>query len=123
MFTSDLALTDATPTTFTYSQISLESNKSIRNDASRGLAYPRSLVISHTVSGAGKKISDRTLVRLNDVREDTAAADGSAQTGSVYLVIDRPRRVVTTAQITSMIDQLKGFLTSGNVTKLLNGEP
>lgn len=123
MFSSDLSLTDATPTTYVYSQISLENSKSVRADSVRGLNNPRTLVISHTTSGTGNKITDRHLVRLNDVQLDTIGDVSLPQSGSVYMVIEKPRRVITAANIQSMVDQLKGFATAANITKLLNGEP
>lgn len=122
-FSSDITVADTTPASFTYSQISLVGSKSIRTDATRGVAYPRSMVISHQTVGTGAKILDRSLVRLSDVRVDTVAADGSSQTGSVYLVIEKPRRVITDAMINSMIDQLINFCSAGNRAKLFNGEP
>jgi len=122
-FPTDISLDDLTPTTFTYSQISLENSKSVRNDATRGLGTPRSLVISHTTSGSGMNAVDRHLVRLNDVKEDTGSDTNAVLSGSVYVVIEKPRRILTDADMTSMVEQLVDFLTAANLAKVLNGEP
>lgn len=122
-FSTDIALDDLTPTTFTYSQISLENAKSIRADATRGLALPRTLVISHTTNGSGMTATDRHLVRLNDTQEDTGSDTIASLTGSVYLVIEKPRRIITDADITSMVEQLIDFCSAANLVKILNGEP
>jgi len=123
-FTSDITLVDDGTNDVVYSQISLENSKSIRTDASRALGTPRSLVISHEVSGSGMKATDRHLVRLNRVEEDTGSDVIATVSGSVYLVMEAPRRIVTSAMIEDMLTQLIGFLSvPANVTKLLNSEP
>lgn len=122
-FPTDIALDDLTPTTFTYSQISLENSKSIRNDATRDLGTPRSLIISHSQTGSGMKATDRHLIRLNDVQEDTGSEDFATLSGSVYMVIEKPRRIITNADVSSMVEQLIDFLSAANLTKILNGEP
>lgn len=122
-FPTDITLNDLTPAAFTYSQISLEGGKSIRTDAARGLGEPRSLVISHQTSGSGLSAVDRHLVRLQDTQEDTGADSIAVLSGSAYIVIEKPRRIITDADITSMVEQLVDFLTPANLTKILNGEP
>lgn len=123
-FPTDIALDDTNgPTTFTYSQISLENSKSVRSDALRDLGTPRTLVISHTAVGSGMKATDRHLIRLNDTQEDTGSDEIATLTGSVYVVIEKPRRIIATADITSMIQQLIDFLDAANIVKILNGEP
>lgn len=122
-FPLDIALDDLTPATHTYSQISLEKGKSIRNDATRGLGTPRSLIISHTANGSGMNATDRHLIRLNDVKEDTGSDTNAVLSGSVYMVIEKPRRILTDGDISSMIEQLVDFLTAANIAKILNGEP
>jgi hypothetical protein len=122
-FPTDVALDDLAPVTFTYSQISLEGGKSIRNDATRELGTPRSLVISHSANGSGMNAVDRHLVRLNDVQEDTGSDTNAVLSGSVYMVIEKPRRIISDADVTSMIEQMADFMTSANIVKILNGEP
>lgn len=123
-FPTDIALDDTNgPTTFTYSQISLENSKSIRADATRGVALPRTLVISHSTNGSGMNAIDRHLIRLNDVKEDTGSEDNATLSGSAYIVLEKPRRIVADADITSMVQQLIDFLSAANLVKILNGEP
>lgn len=121
-FSSDITINDGT-SDHVYSQISLESSKSVRSDATKTLALPSLLTISHTVAGSGNMKRDRHLVRIDDVFEDDLSETGGTVTGSTYIVIDHPRRVVTEAQMTLQIEQIKSFLTTANLTKIFNGEP
>lgn len=124
MFPTDLELTDAEPVTVTYSQISLENGKSIRKDADRDLGTPRTATIAHTTNGKGMSAVDRHLFRLDLVEEDTGSQDIATVSGSVYLVIEAPRRIVTDVMIEDMVTQLVNFFGVGaNVTKILNSEP
>lgn len=123
-FSTDISIDDGTPTTYVYSQISLQDAKSIRRDATRPLGTPRSLIISHTTNGVGMSAVDRHLVRLNLVEEDTGSDDLATVSASAYMVLEVPRRIVTTAMIESMIEQqLDFFGTPANVAKILNSEP
>jgi hypothetical protein len=123
-FPTDITLTDSASADVTYSQISLEGGKSIRTDASRGLGTPRSMIISHQTNGKGLTAVDKHLVRLNIVEEDTASADVAVMSGSVYLVIEAPRRIVTGAMIKDELDQLLSFISvEANIDKILNSEP
>lgn len=96
--------------------VSRESHKSIyRKDDE---TY--TLTISHT---EGKR--DRRLVRLD--RKITAADPLNSgvnveQTYSYYLVVDAAPFGLTNAQMKDDILGLVGFLTSGNVLKVLGGE-
>lgn len=124
MFPADITLTDKSTVAVTYSQISLVDSKSVRKAAASGAATPKTLIISHTESGKGLSAVDRRLIRINDTYQ--ASTDGSVetQTGSVYLVIEKPRNIVTDAHVNSMLDRLVEFISStGNRAKILNGEP
>lgn len=123
-FSSDITLVDDASADVVYSQISLEKGKSIRQDSTRDLGTPRSLTISHQQSGTGMKATDRHLVRLDLVEEDTGSDVIATVSGSVYTVLECPRRIVTAAMIKDMLTQLTGFLAvEANVDKLLNSEP
>jgi hypothetical protein len=123
-FSTDITLTGTAAATYTYSQISLEGAKSIRKDSTRDLGTPRSMVISHSVSGKGMTAVDRHLVRLNLVEEDTGSEEIATVGSSVYVVIEAPRRIVTSAMLQDQVDQMVDFLTTeGNLDKLLNSEP
>jgi hypothetical protein len=74
--------------------------------------------------GKQLKAMDRHLVRLNLVEEDTGSDEIATISGSVYCVIEAPRRIVTEAMVSDMVTQLVDFLTTaGNLTKILNSEP
>jgi hypothetical protein len=122
MFASDITLNDGAAD-HTYSQISLENSKSVRANATRDPGTPETLVISHSVAGSGMKAIDRHLIRLNLVEEDTGSTDIATLTGSTYIVIEKPRRIITSDDISKQVIQLVAFLTSANLTKILNGEP
>jgi hypothetical protein len=123
MFTTDLTLTDGT-TPVTYSQISLENKKCIRQDATRPLGTPRTLTISHETTGKGMTAVDRHLVRLDLVEEDTGSDDIATVSASTYMVLHVPRRIVTTTMIKHMIDCLTAFMAvEANQDKVLNSEP
>jgi hypothetical protein len=123
-FTTDIQLIGDAASDQTYSQISLVGGKCIRNDSARVLGNPRSLIISHEVVGKQLKAMDRHLVRLNLVEEDTGTDDIATISGSVYCVIEAPRRIVTEAMLSDMVTQMVDFLTTaGNLAKFLNSEP
>jgi hypothetical protein len=123
-FATDVTLTGDAASSQTYSQISLENAKSVRKDATRDLGTPRSMVISHTINGAGLTAVDRHLVRLNLTEEDSGADAFATISGSVYCVIEAPRRIVDATMLSDMVTQLVDFLTtSGNLDKILNSEP
>lgn len=120
-FSAQVSINDGT-TTYAYDQISLVDSKSVRRVASRGVNFPKSLTISHAESGSATSKTNRSLVRLNDTREDALSGKG-VSTGSVYVVIEKPQRVITDEIIQNMVKEIIAFLTPANVTKLLNGEP
>lgn len=123
-FATDISLDDSVPNTYVYSQISLADAKSIRRDASRPLGQPRSLIISHSTNGTGMTAVDRHLVRLNLVEEDSGSDDLATVSASAYVVLEVPRRIVTTTMVQYMIEQLLDFFgVQGNIDKILNSEP
>lgn len=121
---AQIQLSDLSPQTVTYSPISIEQGKSIRSDFSRGVAFPRTLVVAHSATGKNHSLMDRHLFRLNDVKEDASSDSVSAQSASVYLVVEKPRRIVTDADIISMIQQITAYFgVSANITEHLAGKP
>jgi hypothetical protein len=120
-FPTAITLAGDSSSSQTYDVQSIEGGKSIRGDATRGLALPRSMTISHATTAKGSQTSDRHLVRL-----DLAVADattGEKVNMSVQVVLELPRTVATVAQLKDMVTQIKNFLIDANITKLLNGEP
>ena len=124
MFTTDITLTDSLAADIVYSQVSLVDKKSIRIDATADLGEPNALTISHQTTGKGMTAKDRHLVRLDWTREDTGTDEIDTVSSSAYIVIDHPRRIITEADILSMVSSLCTFVsTSANLTKILHGEP
>jgi hypothetical protein len=67
---------------------------------------------------------DRHLVRLNLVEEDSGSDDLATVSASAYVVLEVPRRIVTTTMVQYMIEQLLDFFgVQGNIDKILNSEP
>jgi hypothetical protein len=79
------------------------------------------MVISHTSSGSGVNAVDRHLVRLNEAA--LGSDNVTVKTGSIYIVIEKPRQIVTDAAVQDLLDELVGFMTPSNLAKLLNSEP
>jgi hypothetical protein len=121
-FTSDITIVDASTNDAVYSTISMAESKSIRKDDTRELGTPRSLTISHQTTGKNMTAIDRHLVRLDLVEEDSGSDDIATLSGSVYVVIENPRRIVTKTMVKDMVVQLVNFLTDANVEKVLSGQ-
>lgn len=120
-FSADITIADSTPANQTYSLLTMDGSKTLRKNTARALETPCIMTVSHTVQGKAAGIRDRHLVRFDLTELDT---DGiTPYSGAVYLVLDKPRRAITDAQIYDLVVQMKNYLTSGNVTKVLNGEP
>lgn len=121
MFNTDITLAGDASSSTTYSLTSIDGGNSDRRDAAAALDSPKSLFIKHEDVTRGTLKSDRHLVRLE--RTAPQAVTLLPVTASVHVVIDAPRDTITAVMISDMVTQLKNFLTSGNLTKLLNDEP
>jgi len=123
-FDTDLTLVGTGAVDHVYSQISLQDRKSIRQMASKPLGTPCSLTLAHSTKGNGMTATDRHLVRLDEVKEDTGSDDIATLSQSVYLVLETPRRIFDEADVQNSVDQLVDFITTAGVlTKILNSEP
>ena len=120
-FSNDVVIADSVPANQTYSLISMNAGKSIRSNPARPVSEPVILTISHEALKKASKTHYRHLVRLDMTELDTDNV--TKFNGYVYVVIGQDDRVVTEAMIQDLTVQLKNFLTSGNVTKLLRNEP
>lgn len=119
MFSPDITLNDGA-VDHLYSQTSLVGGTSVRVDPTTELNVPSVLTISHVKKGTGSQMADRHLVKLETSTVDSA---GVIRKGSVYVVMDIPRSTFNADLVFGMVTQVKGFLTSTNVTKLLHNEP
>jgi len=120
MFTTDVTLAGDASSTRTYALTSIAGGQSVRANASVAVGEAEVMTISHGRKTKAPDSPERHLVRLDLTK---VSALGVPATGSVYVVIEEPQATVTPAQIQDMATQLKNFLTAGNITKLLNGEP
>lgn len=98
--------------------ISVQSQTTIRRDADDGLNAPFTMKIATTEQKNG---SFRHLVRLDDV-DVIDAETNTRDLAAAYIVIEQPITSVAEDRIVYLVEALKGFLTSANVVKLLNGE-
>jgi len=120
MFNTDVTLAGDNSSTRGYSLTSIVDGKAIRSNASAPLGEPETLTVSHSKRSADPNASTRHLVRLDLTKTNGL---GESATGSVYCVIESPKTIITTAQISDMVTQLKNFLSAANLLKLLNNEP
>jgi len=110
---------DASSST-TYARRYVNETKGLYSDASAPLGSPKTLSVSHSqVNRGAAGVADRHLVRLDRTEVN---ASGVAATASVYVVLEVPRSIVTEAQTLDMVTQLKNFLSSANLDKILNNE-
>jgi hypothetical protein len=100
--------------------VSIVDGKAIRSNPSAPLGEPETLTISHSPRSGAVGAPLRHLVRLDLTKSNVA---GEKQTGSVYMVLEAPLTIITSAQLSDMVTQLKNFLSAGNLTKLINNEP
>lgn len=120
-FANDVVLVDGSSASQTYSLISMNAGKSIRSNPARPVSEPIVLTISHESLKKVQKTHYRHLIRLDLTELDT---DNSTRfSGYVYVVIGQDDRVVTEAMMQDLVVQLIGFLSAGNITKLLRNEP
>lgn len=120
-FANDVVIADSVPANQTYSLISMNAGRSLRSNAARPVNEPAVLTISHESIKKTSKNHYRHLVRLDLTELD---ADGvTPYTGYVYCVIGCDDRVISESHLQDLVIQLKNFLSSGNVTKILHNEP
>lgn len=118
-FSADITLTDDSAGTSTVSSISTVDSKRIWREPP--LATPTVLTLSHQEKGKGESMADRHLVRLDKTKSDTEVDGIATLSASVYLVIENPRRIFTTAEIESMLQKVSNFAVA-NAQSILDGE-
>jgi hypothetical protein len=66
----------------------------------------------------------RHMVRLDNtvIAADPLTSENSSQKAGIYLVVDEPSFGFADADLDNLIDAVVGWLTSGNIAKLLGGE-
>ena len=121
-FTSDVTLNDGTEN-HVYSTISLSGTETLRRDSALGLVYPKTMRISHqAVKAQGSGKANRCVVRLDSTKSTSMTDPAIKATESAYFVFQKPESLPDQATMQKLIKELISFLTSANVTKLLNGE-
>lgn len=66
----------------------------------------------------------RRMVRLDStvIAADPLTAVNTSQSAGIYLVIDEPKFGFSDADLDNLVDALVGWLTAGNIAKLLGSE-
>lgn len=121
MLSLDITLAGDASSSTTYSLVSVAGGNSLRADAAAPLGSPRNLQLKTSEEKQGKVGVRRHLIRLDRTQVD--AVTGEVAVVSAYVVLVNPTRITTTAQLLDMVTQLKNFLSTANLTKVLNGEP
>lgn len=120
-FTPDITVKDSANADVIYSFITSAGSKTIRRDSSRPLETPRIFTVSHESAGKGITAVDRHMAKFDQTELD--GDDVTTATGSVHIVLTVPRKVITATHVQDLVAQLKSYLTTENVTKLLTGTP
>lgn len=118
-FVDKITLQDSVPADQEYDKVSSTTNSTIRRDATRPLDQPMALTISHEVSKDKKKVN--TAVMLDKTVLDSG---DSVTLGNSRILVKFTYDVeqISAADISEQVEEIKEFLSAGNVTKLLNRE-
>ncbi len=122
MFSDPLTLADASATNKTFYTIGFGPSSTIRSETARTPDKPRTLQISHekTKGSNGSPSVARHLVKASSTDKD---ADGVYHTCTAHVVITTPADFDGETSIQDLVAFLKNFLSSGNVSSLLDGQP
>jgi hypothetical protein len=111
----DLGLSSAV----VYNLIESGVKRTVRSAEGLALGLPWNLTISHQQTGKNMDARDRHLIRLDRTYEDSDSDDGVI-TGSVYAVIDAPRRIFTSTELYEMWIEIHNILTMNSNAWLLD---
>lgn len=117
-----IQVTDATPATVTYSEVSNTGSQCVYADRTREIGTPRSLIISHQNVGTGDAARLRSMVKFTNNVENSAL-EGDVVEGRIHVVFDTPLRVIDKDDVTDMLTQLIDLLDNATfVDQLMNSE-
>jgi hypothetical protein len=119
MYTNPIAASNGSAT-ISFDYRGSQVNQSEYKDATAALDQPHTLKISHQYSGAALTRRRRTLTRIDRVVEDANGEQGNL---AVYLVVDVPEGVATTAQVTEQVTLMKNHLAAtGVIAKIVSAD-
>jgi hypothetical protein len=118
-FTDRITLQDATPADQHFDKVSSATNSTVRRDASQPLDQPQALTISHEVTKDQKRVNSAVMLDRTVLDSGDSVTLGNAR---VLVKLSYDVEQITAADITEMVDEVKEFLSTANVTKLLNRE-
>jgi hypothetical protein len=116
MLTSTIVLDDSAGNDVTFVLVSQDANGTRRLDQASNLAAPHTMVVRHTVQGAGAAATDRHLVQFEKV---IVPSGQSPVKLTVNFTVAVPRNSAVTSQhVVDEIFHLMDFLSSGALTTL-----
>jgi len=117
-----VALTDSSAATVTYSEVQNSGSKCIYSDRTRDIGVGRSLEISHQQVGSGETARLRSMIKLSNNIENSALA-GDVVEHRIHMVFDTPLRVCQKTDVEDVLAQFVDLLgTSGIVDQIMNQE-
>lgn len=119
MFATSLTLADSASANKTFNKINNDVDQVLFMDSATSLATPRKIQIKHTLAKDGVNGVDRHLVSFSVISLDASNKPVSA---TVNVTIAMPRSVITRTQLDDLVAFAKNFLSTTNVTAVLNGE-
>lgn len=117
-----VVIADATPANVTYSEAQNTGTMAVYSDRTREIGVPRTLTISHQITGKTPATRQRSLVKLSNAIENPAL-EGDVETAALHVVFDFPHRIVEKSEISDMLVQMVNLLETANfVDKIANSE-
>lgn len=118
MFTDRITLTKSDASSQDYDASIRNSTSTVRTDATRSLDQPMGITISHEQTKDKKRTNSAVMLDKSVLDADEVTI-GNAR---VLVKLSYDNEVISASDIEEMVDQVKEFLTSANIAKLLNRE-
>jgi len=120
-YPTSITLADTTPTDHIYVDLGgAFGRRKIRKEVAAPADQPKHLIVDHTETGKGLKTLTRSVVRNEQVFEDSIT--GEQVTGYIQTIVGFYTKVATTQQMQDLMSEHKAFLnTSGYSDDLIAG--
>lgn len=119
MFSDRITLTDAAAAAQDYDAVEIKSNSTVRRDATRDLDQPMALTVSHETTKDKKRVNSAVMLDRTELDSGDGVTLGNAR---ILCKISYDVEQITAAHLQEMVEEVKEFLSTANVTKLLNKE-
>lgn len=97
-----------------FTTVSVNGNSTVRQNFTAAAGEPKVLKISHTKVGTGASERSRSLARMEAYALDDSG-DETSTNCSIYVVLDKPVRGFTPAQLTELFKQFVGMLAGSSL--------